>query len=124
MTTSEILAKWGDGPVTIGDKYRPAMEIENPAEAAAYFEACVQHYMSASQRLGKTVTHEVAENIERANLGYFAGYYGNDVRERVERLFNCAHPVFGAITENGAPTPEEAFLKGLEAGRAAAAEPA
>ena len=31
--------------LTIGDKYDPAMKIEDQAEADEYFEACVQHQM-------------------------------------------------------------------------------
>jgi hypothetical protein len=56
-----------------------------------------------------------AERIERANLGYYAGYYSTATRERVERLFSCAHPIFGAIASAGAPTPAEALLSGAVA---------
>ncbi len=52
-------------------------------------------------------TREEAEEIERANLGYWAGYYRPETRERVERLFRCAHPFFGSIAEKGPPTPEQ-----------------
>ena len=99
--------------ITIGDKYKPAMEITDQAEADAYFEKCVQHTMS----FGKDRTE--AEKIERQNLGYFAGYYGHETRERVEQLFRCAHPIFGNASD-GAPTAEEAF----EAGRKLAEEQA
>jgi hypothetical protein len=88
--------------ITIGDKYRPAMTIEDQTEADAYFEQCVEHTM----RFGKK-SREEAESIERANLGYFAGYYSHDTRRRVERLFRCAHPIFGSIAQNGPPTAEE-----------------
>lgn len=96
--------------ITAGDKYDPAMQITDQAEADAYFERCVAHNMT----FGKT--REEAERIERANLGYWAGYYSNDTRHRVERLFRCAHPVFGAIAKVGAPTPEEAFEMGRRMG--------
>ena len=59
---------------TIGEKYKPAMEITDPQEAARYFEECVAHAMS----FGADRTE--AERIERANLGYFAGYYSSDTR--------------------------------------------
>ena len=97
--------------ITMGDKYGPAMEIEDAEEAARYFEECVQHSMQCG------CSREKAEEIERANLGYFAGYYSHETRERVERMFSCAHPVFGKIAENGAPTPEQAFRAGLKAAR-------
>ena len=96
--------------ISIGDKYRPAMEITDQAAADAYFQQCVAHTMA----FGKS--QEEAEGIERLNLGHYAGYYGSETRERVERLFKCAHPVFGAIAERGEPTAEQA----LEAGRNAA----
>ena len=67
-------------------------------------------------QFGRTRTREEAERIERENLGYFAGYYSNETRERVERLFKTAYPFFGAIAENGAPTPEQALLAGIELG--------
>lgn len=93
--------------ITIGEKYKPAMDIQDQAAADEYFERCVRHCMS----FGKTRAE--AENIERQNLGYFAGYCSDETRERVERLYRCAHPVFGAIAVKGAPSPEDA----LEAGR-------
>ena len=96
--------------ITIGDKYGPAMKITDPAEALAYYEQCVEHCM----RFGNS--RERAEGIEKSNLGYYAGYYDEETRHRVERLFRCAHPVFGAIAKVGAPAPEEAFYAGVDAG--------
>lgn len=95
--------------ITIGSKYDPAMKLQTQAEADAYFELCVQHTLSFGR-----VDRVGAEKIERSNLGYYAGYYDNETRKRVERLFHCAHPVFGAIAEKGVPTPEEAFRMGQE----------
>jgi hypothetical protein len=97
--------------ITAGEKYGPAMKITEQAAADAYFEECVQHNMTFG------TAREEAEKIEHANLGYWAGYYNNETRERVERLFRCAHPIFGAISQNGPPTPEEAFEAGVQAGQ-------
>jgi hypothetical protein len=47
-------------------------------------------------------------------LGYFAGYYDHATRERVERLYRCAHPVFGSASA-GPPTAESAILSGVVA---------
>lgn len=94
--------------LTIGDKYQPAMDIRDQDKADAYFEKLVMHSMS----FGKT--REEAEEIERSNLGYFAGYYDDETRRRVEKLFRCEHPIFGAIVKNGRPTPKEAFEAGLK----------
>lgn len=92
--------------ITIGEKYRPAMEIKTQEKADRYFEECVQHNMSISNN-----SREEAERIEKVNLGYFAGYYDHKTRIRVERLFRCVHPIFGSA-EAGTPSPEEAFEMG------------
>ena len=94
---------------TIGDVYEPAMEIQTQAEADAYFEKLV----------GDTITNygksrEEAERIIRENLGYYAGYYGNETRARVERLFRCEHPIFGSLEKNGSPTFEQALKAGMD----------
>lgn len=93
--------------ITIGAKYDPAMKVTDPTEAKAYFEACVEHSMQWGNN------RQEAERIEKANLGYYAGYYDNETRRRVERLFQCSHPVFGSIAETGSPTPKEAFQAGV-----------
>ncbi len=103
------------GGVTIGDKYRPAMAITEQADADEYFKRLVAYNMRC--RPGRTQTE--VEYMERENLGYFAGYYDEGTRERVERLFRCCHPIFGSIAANGPPSAEEA----LEAGKAMAAAP-
>lgn len=95
--------------MTIGEAYEPAMTMTDDAQAAEYFEALVDRHMRC---FGKP--REEAEATELANLGYFAGYYDNETRARVERLFGCAHPIFGAIAKVGAPTPEEAFQAGRD----------
>jgi len=78
------------------------MKITDQKEADTYFKECVEHSMSFGN------SHEQAEDIERQNLGYFAGYYDHETRLRVEKLFSCKHPVFGSA-KDGKPTPEEAF---------------
>jgi len=93
----------------IRDKYGPAMEITTQEEADAYFEECVDHCLRCDQQEGGVKTRAEAEELERSNLGYYAGYYSHETRERVERLFRCWHPIFGAIAENGPPTAEQSF---------------
>lgn len=85
-----MLIKFDDS-TTASERYSPAMEITNQKEADEYLEALIDdaaRYNLSRQR---------AEEIERKNLAYFAGYYSDDIRRRVEKLFNCVHPVFGAI---------------------------
>lgn len=101
-----------DEDATIGETYEPAMRIVDEAQAREYFEALVEQQI---KRFGKS--REETERMVRSNLGYFAGYYDHETRARVERLFQCEHPIFGAIAEKGPPTLEEAFARGLAFGR-------
>ena len=91
---------------TIGECYGPAMEIQEQADADHYFAMLVEHNLSHGEN-----SREKAEEVERANLGYYAGYHDDETRARVERLFKCAHPIFGPISK-GKPTAEEAFEMG------------
>jgi len=90
---------------TIGDKYHPAMKIKTKKEAQAYLGLLVQHNMS----LAANRTQEEAIRIEKSNLGYFAGYYDAKTMNRVNKLFNTTHPVFGCA----APSPEKALKIGM-----------
>ena len=93
--------------ITIGEKYRPAMEITNQDEADAYFEKCVVHNM------GFGTSREEAERVEKTNLGYYAGYCDKKTAERVWRLFKCEHPILGRYY----PSPQEAFFAGQVHGK-------
>jgi hypothetical protein len=93
--------------ITTGEKYGPAMKITDPLEAREYFGVCVEHMMRHGH------SRDEAEKIELANLGYYAGYYDDETRTRVEQLFGAFHPVFGVSR----PTPREAFDAGLKRGR-------
>ena len=59
-----------------------------------------------------------AEQIAKNNLGYYSGYYSDDTRQRVERLFKCSHPIFGSIDQVGPVTPQQAFSIGKTMGEA------
>ena len=74
--------------MTIGEKYRPAMEITTQEEADTYFEECVRHTMKFGGH-----SRKVAEEMERQNLGYYAGYGSPELQERVNRLFKTKNPV-------------------------------
>jgi hypothetical protein len=95
-------------PITLREKYELAMAITDPDQAAQYFEQCVQHNMAHSVN---NLTQ--AEAIERANLGYWAGYYSRETRLRVEELFQCQHPILGKAKDKEW-TPEELLDKGME----------
>ena len=89
--------------MTFGESLGPAMEITDQAEADAYFEALVErHLRITDDSQGRAV------EVQKVNLGYYAGYYDSATMARVNRLYKCAHPVFGTTT----PTAEEAFAAG------------
>ena len=99
--------------LTYGETLGPAMEITDQADADQYKEAMIQWMVTQDP----TVSRERATQISNENLGYYAGYYSNETRARVEKLFRCAHPIFGSVKENGIPTSKEAYQMGLERGR-------
>ena len=92
--------------MTIGEAYGPAMEITTQTEADEYFAALVHRNMRFSAQ-----SRREAEGVVRQNLGYYAGYYTHETRQRVERLFRCSHPVFGAA-ESEPISADEAFAAG------------
>lgn len=94
--------------LTYGEALEPAMNITDAADAAQYKTDYIRHTEKFLKN-GVSESGQTAEQIVNANLGYFAGYYSDETRRRVERLFNCSHPVFGSIKDNGTPTGEEAF---------------
>ncbi len=101
---------------TIGDLLDPAMEITDQKDAYQYLTAYVAYITKEKGKDPRKSTKSSLE-IAKENLGYYAGYFGDEVRARVEKLFNCEHPVFGSIEKNGPPTTEEAFTAGFEAGK-------
>ena len=96
--------------ISFGELLGPAMKITDQAEADEYFDAMVARDI----RLG--YSREQAEAMEKENIGYYAGYCDNATRERVERLFNTKHPVFGSVAGRGIPTAESAFTAGRKLG--------
>jgi hypothetical protein len=97
--------------VTMEQAFGPAMKITDQTEADEYFEALVRFSMD---KAGKT--REEAEKIQKSNLGYYSGYYDQKTQVRVQKLFNCVHPIFGAIEESKSLTAEDYFKMGERAG--------
>jgi hypothetical protein len=79
--------------------FEAAMKVKNKEEAGDFFAA----YISAG----------ISPNIARANLGYFAGYYGEKERRFVDEMFGAVHPVFG---NNFKTSSEEAYEAGKKFG--------
>jgi len=99
--------------LTYGDCLSPAMNITDPEDAQQYLAEYVKHIQHFMDKEPRT-DNMTAEDVAKSNFGYFAGYYDNDTRTRVEKLFMCAHPIFGNIET---PTPDQAFDMGLKSGK-------
>lgn len=99
--------------LTYGDALAPAMKITDQADADQYKSDYIA-YQERHITNGRSESGMTAEQMVNANLGYFAGYYSDEVRERVERLFKCSHPIFGSIKKNGVPTNKEAYECGKQ----------
>ena len=92
---------------TYGELYGPAMKIKTKDEADAYFKEILEYCRANGE------TDAGLERDIRDNLGYYAGYYDDETRIRVEELFECAHPMFGKA-KDGSPSIEEAFKRGMD----------
>lgn len=92
------------------------MEITEQDAADAWFEDAVEQCLRMRVEEGRPCDRAEAENIQRQNLGYISGYYGEEVQRRVERLFDTHHPIFGPTSEGGI-TPEQAFEAGKKFAR-------
>jgi len=103
----------GKTTLTYGETLDPAMKIIEQADADQY----LKEYADFIEKQPDFKGNETGISIAKANLGYWAGYWNDETRKRVEKLFKCAHPVFGSIEENGVPTNEQAFEMGLNAGK-------
>lgn len=80
--------------LTYGECLDPAMKITDPEDAKQYFADYLafmeKNFEDAS---GRYTPQEVC----KINLGWYAGYYDYETRERVERLFITAHPILRPI---------------------------
>lgn len=65
-----------------------AIGAANRQQATALFQEMVKRSMREGPH-----SRSKAEAIQRGNIARFAGFYGHEIRERVERMFGCAHPV-------------------------------
>ena len=78
--------------------------------AQDFFTAYIYYLYNVNTR--KDVpTIEYAEQCAKNNFGYFAGYYGDDVRKKVYDYFEAVHPVFGNRYN---VTSKEAFYAGMQ----------
>lgn len=93
----------------------PAMKITDPKDAQQYFKAYIAWIRKAIDR-DKPDHGMTAKQVAKSNLGYYTGYYDHETRLRVEKLFMCAHPIFGKASSGKPLTPMEAFEIGKKLG--------
>lgn len=99
--------------LTYGEILGTAMSITDESDAQQYlkdYADFIQKHLDKEPNPNGMSAMEIA----KTNLGYFAGYYDDATRKRVEKLFMCSHLIFGKIEENGSPTPEQAFKSGMD----------
>ena len=79
-------------------------------EAKQFYEAYIQYLYDVNPR-DKVTSLDHARICAGNNFGYWAGYYGDDVRKLVKKHFNAIHPIFGDRYNISA---EEAFNLDIE----------
>lgn len=75
---------------TIGEVYGPVIEITTEEDARAYLEELITERMQLFNE-----TRDRAAYIVHLNLGYYSGYFSEETRQRIQKLFDVSHPVFG-----------------------------
>lgn len=99
--------------LTYGECLDPIFKITGKQDAIQYKDA----YLKYTEKFlinGHSETRLTALEIVNTNIGYYAGYGSNEDRKRIEELFECSHPIFGSVKQNGVPTGKEAFRCGNE----------
>lgn len=100
--------------LTYGECLGPAMNITDPEDAKQYLEEYISFIQKYINNVPESDKRMRAEEVAKSNLGYYAGYYDNETRYRVEKLFMCSHPIFGSIEKGGIPTADEVFEMGKQ----------
>lgn len=98
----------------MSDLLRKAMGVLTQGEANAVLSLYVDRLLADQPSLEP----RTAEYNARQNIAFFAGKQSPEDRDRVERLFGTAHPIYGAVRYNGPPTPEQVAKLGVEYGLA------
>jgi hypothetical protein len=95
--------------LTYGECLSPAMSITDKSDANQYLNAYVNYIQKHLDKEPRS-DNKTALEIAKINIGYYAGYYDTETSKRVNRLFDCHHPIFGDLT----PTSKEAFECGRQ----------
>lgn len=104
--------------------YRVLMDNAMEARTQANADSIFAELVTLVRALRPDGPMGIITQTLREALGYHAGYFGEETRERVERLYRCAHPFFGPIAHVPPPVGMEAWELGREnARRMQAGEP-
>lgn len=93
------------------DPVKPAMSVKDENEADAYL---TEYLLYLIKKQG--MSREEAVRIALNNIGYYSGYYPNEVQIRMEILFGAKHPL-GSVTERDMLSPKEILQIGIDAGK-------
>lgn len=85
---------------TAGAMFELALSMKDPKDRQTFIREYCTLIIETSKKEGQTITVDDARDILRSNLGYFAGYYGDDVRKEIEEMYGAPHPVLGSIITN------------------------
>ena len=96
---------------TIGEVFNEALHLAktDKNEAQDFFYQYVNHISFVNK-----YSWDKSIEIAKSNLGYFAGYYNQEVCDIIYKTYQCSHPIFG--DKPFSVNPEEAYRKGLEMG--------
>jgi hypothetical protein len=95
------------------EQFEAAMQCSTKEEADEWMSDEIQYYLD---NFPEVAGPDEAATTIMANLGYMAGYYGQEAQQqKIYDLFGATHPVFGTPVKPW-PTPDEAFKKGYELG--------
>jgi hypothetical protein len=89
--------------------YEEAINATDQKRADCYFNALVSYLMARTGQSGPSAVQQVQND-----LGYYAGYFTQAVRLRVEKLYGARHPYLGTAEKN--LTPEEIYQIGFDLG--------
>lgn len=98
---------------TMGEVFDKALQLakENKEESLEFFKEYIKDILEDNDEVNSL---NEAEKIAKANFGYFAGYYSQEVCDIIYETYQCSHPIFG--NKPFEINPEDAYKKGLEIG--------
>lgn len=97
---------------TMGEVFNEALHLAktDSYEAKEFFREYI-NWISTNNHCSEDEATEIA----KSNLGYFAGYYDEEVCDIIYKTYQCSHPIFG--DKPFSISAEEAYQKGLEIGK-------